>query len=146
MQNWSKGIELELHGVGSYRTVKSTEDAAQCLLAHWPTGKGKAHVEAQQACLDALEGSTSPEVAREAFIAAALAAQIHIRSTADPRAAAMGDRKNRIPISDSPAFRKANHDAVEAVKQTVAKIKAQRKTYSERGETRCCGQGTAAEP
>jgi hypothetical protein len=126
MQNWSKGVELELHGVGSYRTVKSTEDAAQCLLAHWPIGKGKAYLEAQQACLDALEGSTSPEVAREAFIAAALAAKIHIRSTEDPRLAAVAAGKNRVPIGDSPAFRKANHDAMEAIKKTVAKIKAER--------------------
>jgi hypothetical protein len=126
MQNWSKGVELELHGVGRYRTVKSTEDAAQCLLAHWPTGKGKAYQEAQQACLDALEGATSPELAREAFIAAALAAKIHIRSSEDPRAVAMAAGKNRIPIGDSPAFRKANHDAMEAVKKTVARIEAER--------------------
>ena len=38
----------------------------------------------------------------------------------------MATGKNRIPISDSPAFRKANHDAMEAVKKTVAKIKAER--------------------
>ena len=80
MQNWSKGVELELHGVGRYRVVKSTEDAARCLLEYWPRGKGKAYMDAQQACLDALEGSTTPEVAREAFIGAALAARIHIRS------------------------------------------------------------------
>lgn len=58
MQNWSKGVELELHGVGSYRTVKSTEDAARCLLTSWPRGKGKAYLEAQEACLNALEGKT----------------------------------------------------------------------------------------
>ena len=78
MQSWSQGVDLELHGVGSYRTVKSTEDAARALLAHWPRGKGKAYMDAQRACLDALEGATSPEVAPEAFIAAALAAKIHI--------------------------------------------------------------------
>ena len=135
MQNWSKGVELELHGIGRYRTVKSTEDAVQCLLAHWPSGKGKAYVEAQQACLDALEGAATPEVAREAFIAAALAANIHIRSSGDSRSAAMTAGKNRIPIKDSPAFRKANRDAMAAVKKTVAKIKAEREdfTQDERG-------------
>jgi hypothetical protein len=126
MQNWSKGVDLELDGVGSYRTVKSTEDAARCLLANWPTGKGKAYLEAQEACLSALEGDTSPELAREAFIGAALAAKIHIRSTEDPRAAAVSAGKNRIPVSDSPAFRKANHDAMEAIKATVSKIKSER--------------------
>lgn len=95
MQNWSKGVELELHGVGSYRTVKSTEDAAQCLLAHWPTGKGNAYSEALQACLDSLEGTSTPELARKAFIAAALAASIHIRSIEDPRAAAMAPANSK---------------------------------------------------
>ena len=126
MQNWSKGVELELHGVGSYRTVKSTEDAARCLLAHWPRGKGKAYTAAQEACLSALDGATSPDIAREAFIAAALAAKIHIRSTEDPRALAMGAGKNKMSVADSTAFRKANHDAMEAVKKTVARIKAER--------------------
>lgn len=122
MQSWSKGVELELHGVGSYRTVKSTEDAAQCLLAHWPTAKGKAYLEAQQACLDALEGSTTPEIAREAFIAAALAAKVHVRSTEDPRKVAMRG-KGSIPLADSPAFRKANHEIMDSIKKTVAKSK-----------------------
>jgi len=96
MQNWSKGVDLELHGIGSYRTVKSTEDAVQCLLAHWPAGKGKAYTVALQACLSALEEAAAPELARDAFIAAALAANIHIRSIEDPRAAAMvGNSKRR---------------------------------------------------
>lgn len=122
MQSWEKGVELELHGVGTYRTVRSTEDAAQCLLAYWPTGKGKAYQMAQQACLEALGGAASPESAREAFIAAALAAKIHIRSFDDPRAVAMG---NTI-ATDSEAFRKANHRAMEAVRKTAEKIKAER--------------------
>lgn len=85
MQNWTKGVELEIHGVGKYRIVRSTEDAALCLLTHWPRGKGKAYITAQQACLAALEGRETPENAREAFIAAAMAARIHIRSPDDPR-------------------------------------------------------------
>lgn len=126
MQNWSKGVELELHGVGSYRTVKSTEDAARCLLANWPTGKGMAYEAAQEACLSALEGATSPELAREAFITAALAAKIHIRSSEDPRAAAMGAGKNEMSVADSSAFWKANNEAMEAVKNAAASIKPAR--------------------
>ena len=125
MQNRSKSVELELHGVGRYRTVKSTEDAAQCLLAHWPRGKGKAYMDAQQACLDALEGASSPELAREAFIAAAMAAKIHIRSHEDPRETAMcgGTAKNKLTGADSPAFRKANRDAMDSIKRIVEKYK-----------------------
>ena len=128
MQSWDQGVELELHGVGSYRTVKSTEDAARALLAHWPRGKGKAYEAAQQACLDALAGKVAPEVARLAFMAAARASRIHIRSTVDPRALAMRGRTgpNNIDGTDSPAFRKANHDVMEAIKKTVARMKAER--------------------
>lgn len=124
MQSWNQGVELELHGVGSYRMVKSTEDAARALLAHWPRGKGKAYQAAQQACLDALEGKVAPVLARLAFMAAARASRIHIRSTEDPRALAMKGRtgRNVMDGSESPAFRKANHDAMEAVKKTVANI------------------------
>jgi hypothetical protein len=89
----------------------------------------QAYMEAQQACLRALEGATSPELAREAFIGAALAAKIYIRSTEDPRASAMSAGKNRISLKDSPAFRKANHDAMEAVNKTLAKIKAERAQF-----------------
>jgi hypothetical protein len=123
MQNWSKGVELELHGVGRYRTVKSTEDAAQCLLAYWPRWKGRAYIAAQQACLNALDGIASPEIAREAFIGAALAAKIHIRSTTDPRQQAMEDsaRRNKLIGTDSPAFRKANREAVASIKKIVEK-------------------------
>ena len=125
MQSWSKGVELEMHGVGGYRTVKSTEDAAQCLLAYWPTRKGKAYVSAQQACLAALEGTSTPELAREAFISAALAAKIHIRSMQDPRASAMqrGGEKNKLSETDSQAWRTAYRRAMEAVKASIAKQK-----------------------
>jgi uncharacterized membrane protein len=117
--------------------VKSTEDAARCLLANWPTGgKGKAYMAAQEACLSALEGITSPVLAREAFITAALAAKIHIRSTDDPRATAMDAGKNRMSVADSPAFRKANHDAMEAGRRIFTKIKAARKAFARNGEGR----------
>ena len=127
MQSWDQAVELELHGVGSYRTVKSTEDAARALLAHWPRGKGKTYKTAQQACLDALEGKVAPDVARLAFMAAATASRIHIRSTEDPRALAMrGGAPRNIDGTDSPAFRKANHDAMESIKKTAARMKAER--------------------
>lgn len=37
--------------------------------------------------------------------------------------------KNKFSISDSAAFRKANHDAMEAVKATVSKLKAERERF-----------------
>jgi hypothetical protein len=37
--------------------------------------------------------------------------------------------KNQFSITDSPAFRKANHDAMSAVKTSVAKLKAERERF-----------------
>lgn len=111
MQSWDQGVELELHGVGAYRTVRSTEDAAHALLSHWPRGKGAAYLAAQQACLDALEGKAPPELARAAFIKAARAARIHIRSLEDPRAAAMAAGRNA-----SRDFRARNRAAMAKVR------------------------------
>ena len=41
-----------------------------------------------------------------------------------------GAAKNRLTGTDSPAFRKANHDAMEAIKTSVAKLKAERERFS----------------
>lgn len=45
--------------------------------------------------------------------------------------------KNRLSITDSAAFRKANHDAMEAVKASVAKLNAERERFfTEEGKSR----------
>ena len=81
-QTWEKGVELELHGIGKYRMVRSTEDAAQCLVNHWPVDDGKAYMAAQRRCLAALQDRLSTRkrnAARKAFIDAADEAAIFIR-------------------------------------------------------------------
>ena len=89
-QEWDQAIELNLGGPGRYRTVRTTEDAAQCLMERWPVDSGVAFTEALKACLEALEGNASSDAAREAFVDAAVEANIHIRSFDDPRKIAMG--------------------------------------------------------
>ena len=79
-QYWEKGVDLELHGVGKYHMVKSTEDAADCLVYRWPTPRGRSWMTAQRACLKALEGRITARMARDAFIEAAEEADIYIRS------------------------------------------------------------------
>jgi len=91
-QEWDQAIELNLGGPGRYRTVRSTEEAAVCLMERWPTATGEAYLEAQKACLAGLEGSLPSESVRLAFIDAAVEANIHIRSFSDPRDIAMGKR------------------------------------------------------
>ena len=127
-QTWEEGVELELHGIGGYRTVRSTGDAALCLLQRWPTGKGKAYMVAQRVCLDALEGTVSAASARQAFIKAAEEAGIHIRASADPRKSAMKH------AGASPAWRKANKSAMEAVEKSVTRIEADRKRLMRDGD------------
>jgi hypothetical protein len=82
-QEWDRGVELELHGIGKYRTVKSTDDAARQLMANWPKPEGKAFETAVKACIAALQRTRNralAEKARQAFIQAADEADIYIRS------------------------------------------------------------------
>jgi hypothetical protein len=123
MQSWDDGVELQLDGIGKYRTVKSTEDAARCLLELWPRDGGKAYMAAQRACLAALEGRVTADKARASFIEAADEADIHIRSHEDPRKAAMRSQ------GQSRAWRKANKDALDAVEKSLTKIKAERERF-----------------
>ncbi|CAN7155225.1 DUF982 domain-containing protein [Rhizobium sp. LjRoot254] len=123
VQPWEDGVDLQLHGIGGYRTVGSTEDAARCLLELWPRDSGKAFMAAQRACLAALEGKATAAKARSAFIKAAEEADIHIRSHEDPRKVAM-----RNPAI-SQAWRKANRDAIDAVEKSVTKLKAERERF-----------------
>jgi hypothetical protein len=82
-QDWDRGVELELHGIGKYRTVKSTDDAARQLMGNWPKPEGRAFEAAVRACIEALQRTRNralAEKARQAFINAADDADIYIRS------------------------------------------------------------------
>lgn len=83
LQNWDKGVELELHGVGKYRNVTSTEEAGRQLLGPWPKPEGKAFESAVKAITEALNRQRDEALkakARQAFIKAAEDADIYIRS------------------------------------------------------------------
>lgn len=80
LQYWQRPVELELHGIGKYRTITGTRHAAECLLTLWPVEEGMAYQKALSDCLAALEGEKPPEAARKAFIRAAGEAHIHIRN------------------------------------------------------------------
>lgn len=125
-QHWDKSVELQLHGTGAYRTVKTTEDAAICLLERWPRGTGQAFFKAQAACLDGLDGKLPAAKVRQAFISAAKEADIHIRSTDDPRQLAMQRStgpKTRVSFSDGPAWRKANSKAMDTIRDHLRQRK-----------------------
>ena len=65
---------------GHFRVINTIAAAAEMLLFQWPeAGKGLAYTTATQACLNALEGKTTAEVARRAFMIAAQEAGIFVR-------------------------------------------------------------------
>ena len=79
-KRWNKAVEVETEKIGRIRDITSTEEAARFLLERWPVEPGPLHTEAQIACLAVLDGEMPPEHAREAFIAAAVEADILVKS------------------------------------------------------------------
>lgn len=58
--------------------VSSVEEAAEELLTDWPSDDGDRFYEAIKACLDCLHGQMGTEVARQAFVRAAVEAGIPV--------------------------------------------------------------------
>ena len=66
---------------GRFRNINSVAEAAEMLLFQWPeAGRGPAYAAATRACLNALEGKATTEVARRAFMIAAQEAGIFVRA------------------------------------------------------------------
>ena len=64
---------------GHFRVINTVAAAAEMLLFEWPDeGRGLAYATATRACLNALEGKTTAEVARRAFMIAAQEAGIFV--------------------------------------------------------------------
>jgi hypothetical protein len=78
-QWWQDPVVLELDGIGSYRVIRNTREAAQCLLDKWPVHDGTAYEAAIQTCRHVLRGEQPMDYARQDFIAAAFEAFIHVR-------------------------------------------------------------------
>ncbi len=76
---WRKPVTLELHGAGKYRTITSTQEAAECLMSSWPVTDGLAFHHALEVCFRVMEGDLAPDMAREAFLHAAEEAAIYVR-------------------------------------------------------------------
>ncbi|KQS65389.1 hypothetical protein ASG39_09120 [Rhizobium sp. Leaf371] len=75
---WQQPVVLELGGIGDYRIVRNTREAAEVLLEKWPTHEGAAYGAALRMCRYVLNGEQPADYAREDFIAAAVEAFIHI--------------------------------------------------------------------
>lgn len=78
-QWWQEPVVLELDGVGRYRIIRNTREAARCLLEKWPVHDGTAYEAAVQTCRYVLRGEQPVDYARQDFIAAAVEAFIHVQ-------------------------------------------------------------------
>nr|WP_246679471.1 DUF982 domain-containing protein [Mesorhizobium sp. B2-3-5] len=59
-------VVVELGHVGKYRHIRSTQEAAECLMTVWPLNRGPRHRDALDTCLKVLEGYRSTADARRA--------------------------------------------------------------------------------
>lgn len=81
---WAHPVTLNIPNVGDIN-VAGPRDALNLMLTKWPSSGDEAHEAAKRACFQALEGVPPLERSREAFVAAAVAVNIHVGSTAsDP--------------------------------------------------------------
>jgi hypothetical protein len=79
-KRWTKTVTVETAKLGKHRVIASTEEAARFLLTEWPVSDtGPAHLNARFACIDVLDDVQPPEVARDAFVAAAEEADILVK-------------------------------------------------------------------
>ena len=93
---WSTPVRVRLQG-GLERVFNSVNDALDFLENEWPMRHGSHYEQALTLCRSAEERRTSPEIARDAFIGACIAASIAIR----PTLAGQSHKKHTIDHSTS---------------------------------------------
>jgi hypothetical protein len=76
---WSEPVTVEIGGVGNWVTITSSLEAADCLIDDWPLDEGEALRDALEVCFQVVQGSATPEEAREAFLEAGREAAIYVR-------------------------------------------------------------------
>ena len=76
---WQEPVSLELHRIGEFQTIRSSLEALDCLLVNWPAEEDQAYQDALMICSAAVEGKSTPELARDAFIVAAHEACIYMK-------------------------------------------------------------------
>lgn len=76
---WSKPVLIAIEEPGQYVTIDTTQAASWAMIEDWPTEDGPALDKALLICADVMKGKASNEQARQAFIAAAIEAEIDIQ-------------------------------------------------------------------
>jgi hypothetical protein len=75
---WASPVTLEDPETGTIRTVRTVREARDVLDRFWPRYHGSQYHRAEQVCDAALHGDAAPVQARQAFIAAAVEAHMHL--------------------------------------------------------------------
>ena len=72
---WKKSVRIRI-GTGSAEAIVGPGEAFIALSHRWPAEHGRHYSDAKRLCRLAIAGNVSSEVARDAFIAAALEASV----------------------------------------------------------------------
>lgn len=82
---WNRTVTIELQGRGTLhvRKIRSTSEAAHCLLSEWPVKTGGPFKQAVVSCKMALSGELPDALARFPFQDAARAAGLTVSLSAD---------------------------------------------------------------
>jgi hypothetical protein len=75
-------VTLAFGHAGEIRSIRSAQEAVECLMTLWPPDRGPRHRDAVETCLKVLEGYRSTADARRALIEAAREAHLPVRDEA----------------------------------------------------------------
>ncbi|MDF1610053.1 DUF982 domain-containing protein [Hoeflea sp. YIM 152468] len=75
---WDIPITIDDPDTGLHRTVRTARHAQAVLQQNWPDRHGSRYRDAERACEKVIHGDAAPRTARQAFIAAAIEAHLHL--------------------------------------------------------------------
>jgi hypothetical protein len=81
---WNRVVTVDM-GDNRVYSIRTSREAAWCLLDDWPAEKGNAYRNALRACAVALKGQAPDVVVRFLFVSAALDASFLVSTSADIR-------------------------------------------------------------
>jgi ribosomal 50S subunit-associated protein YjgA (DUF615 family) len=83
-KRWSRPISFQAGRYGEFRTVTNTTEAIVALSTAWPVARGRSLRTAKRTCQQVLSGKRPPYEARNAFIAAAVEANVYVKDVGRP--------------------------------------------------------------
>lgn len=79
---WNRFVTVEMDGAITHY-IRTTREAAWCLLDDWSADKGPSFGSALVACTNALAGKAPDAIARFLFVAAARDAKLGVKTSGD---------------------------------------------------------------